>query len=154
MLRLVSPVDRFEARQLYADCVREGLVKPRLGQLIARQLAEAALMGFERDGRLVALMSATPTDLITDGLPTLEISVCGRRAECAPLMLPLTRLARLTLSAWLDDGTVALCCVVKTGHRPGEKLARLGLFGRMQTQNGLQLWTRYPDGCGQDPDLR
>lgn len=154
MLRLVSPVDRFEARQLYADCVREGPVKPRLGQLIARQLADGAVMGFAREGRLVALMVATPTDLITDGLPTLEISVCGRRAECAPVMLPLVRLARLTLAAWLDDGTVALCCVVKTGHAPGEKLARLGLFGRMQSENGLQLWTRYPDGRGEEAHLR
>jgi len=154
MLRLVSPVDRFEARQLYADCVRDGLIKPRMGQLIARQLAEAACMGFEVDGRLIALMTATPTDLVTDGLPTLEISVCGRRAECAPLMRPLVRLARLTLSAWLQDGTVSLCCVVKAGHRPGEKLARLGLFGRVQTQNGLQLWTRYPDERDQDADLR
>lgn len=154
MLTMVSPVDRFEARQLYADCVREGPVKPRLGQLIARQLADGAVMGFALDGRLVALMTATPTDLVTDGLPTLEISVCGRRADCAPLMLPLVRLARLTLATWLQDGTVALCCVVKTGHLPGEKLARLGLFGRMQSENGLQLWTRYPDGCGEKPDLR
>jgi hypothetical protein len=154
MLRLVSPVDLFEARQLYADCVRDGPVKPRMGQLIARQLADGAMMGFAEGDRLLALMVATPTDLITDGLPTLEISVCGRRADCAPRMLQLARLARLTLSAWLDDGNVALCCVVKTGHAPGEKLARIGLFGRMQSENGLQLWTRYPDGRGQDPDLR
>jgi len=147
-------VDLFEARQLYADCLREGLFKPGRRGLIARQLAGGAMMGFEKDGRLIALMVATPTDLITDGLPTLEISVCGRRAECAALMLPLARLARLTLDAWLHDGTVALCCVVKAGHRPGEKLARLGLFGRMQSENGLQLWTRYPDGRDQDPDLR
>jgi hypothetical protein len=144
MLRLVSPVDRFEARQLYADCVREGLVKPRLGQLIARQLAEAAVMGFESEGRLVALMTATPTDLAVAGLPTLEISVCGRRAECGPLMVSLVRLARLTLAAWLQDGTVALCGVVKAGHRPGGKLARLAGFTLARTERGLELWTRCP----------
>lgn len=154
MLRLVSPVDRFEARQLYADCVREGLIKPRMGALIARQLADGAVMGFEAEGRLVALMVATASDLVTDGLPTLEISVCGRRADCAALMRPLVRLARLTLSAWLDDGTVALCGVVRAGHRPGQKLARLAGFTFTRESGGLELWTRSPHGNGQEPSLR
>lgn len=155
MLTLVSPPDRFEARQLYADCVREGLLKPaRIGEVISQQLVTGGVMGFALDGRLIALMTATPTDLITDDLPTLEISVCGRRAECAAQMLPLARLARLTLACWLQDGTVALCCLVKTGHRPGEKLARIGGFGRITAENGLQLWTRYPDGRCEDADLR
>lgn len=154
MLRLVAPVDRFEARQLYADCVREGPAKPRLGHLVARQLAEGAIMGFEREGRLVALMTATPTDLITAGLPTLEISVCGRRAECAGLMLPLVRLARLTLTAWLQDGTVALCGVVKAGHRPGQSLARLAGFAFAREERGLELWTRCPDVCSDQAAFR
>lgn len=155
MLLLVSPPDRFEARQLYADCVREGLFKPSLlGEAISQQLGAGAVMGFALDGRLIALMTATPSDLITAGLPTLEISVIGRRAECAPFMLQLARLARLTLACWLQDGTVALCCVVKAGHRPGEKLARLGGFERITMQDGLQLWTRCRNERDQAADLR
>lgn len=144
MLRLVSPVDLFEARQLYADCVRDGPVKPRMGQLIARQLADGAMMGFAEGDRLLALMVATPTDLITDGLPTLEVSVCGRRDECAGRLLAMSRLARLTLAAWLQDGTVALCGVVREGHLPGQRLARLAGFRRERTTEGLELWTRCP----------
>jgi hypothetical protein len=156
LITLVSPPDRFEARQLYADCVREGLLKPaRIGEAISLQLVAGAVMGFALDGRLIALMTATPSDLVTDGRPTLEISVCGRRADCAPHMLGLARLARLTLACWLQDDTVALCCLVKTGHAPGEKLARIGRFGRTAVaQNGLQLWTRLRDECDQAADLR
>jgi hypothetical protein len=144
MLRLVSPVDHFAARQLYADCVREGLVKPRLGQLIARQLAEAAMVGFAEGEQLLALMTATPADIRVAGLPTLEISVCGRRDDCAGQVLPMMRLARLTLAAWLQDGTIALCCVIRDGHRPGQRLAHLAGFKRAGTEKGLELWTRSP----------
>lgn len=149
-MRLVSPVDHFAARQLYADCVREGLVKPRLGHLIARQLADAAVVGFADGDRLLALMTATPTDLKIAGLPTLEISVCGRRDDCAGHLLVLSRLARLTLAAWLHDGTVALCGVVREGHVPGQRLARLAGFRRDRTQDGLEIWTRCPS-CPPSP---
>lgn len=153
-MRLVSPVDHFAARQLYADCLREGLVKPRLGQLVARQLADGAVVGFEAEGELIALMVATSTDLTLDGLPTLEISVCGRREPCAGQLLPLVRLARLTLAAWLDDGTVALCGVVKAGHAPGERLARLAGFRLQRAEQAKQLFVRMPHVRRQRPDLR
>lgn len=143
MLRLVSPVDHFAARQLYADCVREGAVKPRLGALIARQLADGAVVGFADGDRLLALMTASPTSLGLKGLPTLEISVCGRRDDCAGQMLALSRLARLTLATWLQDGTVALCGVVREGHVPGQRLARLAGFRRDRIAEGLEIWTRF-----------
>lgn len=145
MIAMVAPVDPFEARQLYADCVRAGFDKPRTGTLIARQIADGATMGFALEGRLIALLVATPTDLVLHGLPTLEVSALGRADDCRPHLRQLVRLARLTLAAWLENGTVALCCVVRTGHRPGEKLAALGGFGRIRAENGLQLFTREPD---------
>lgn len=143
MIRLVAPVDRFEARQLYADCVREGLMKPRLGEAVARQLAEAAVMGFAIDGRLAALMTATGTSLVLGGRPTLEISVAGRRSLCASHLLGLSRLARLTLDAWSHHGDVALCGVVRAGYRPGQRLARLTGFTFSRLERGLELWVRH-----------
>lgn len=154
MIRRTDRPDLLEARQLYAEAVASGALKPRLGLAIARQLADAVAMGFVLDGRLIALMTLTVTDLMFDGLPALEVSVAGRREACRPHLIALTRLARLTLADWQHDGSMVLCAVVRTGHRPGEQLARLGGFGRIRAERGLQLWTRYPDGCGEEADFR
>jgi hypothetical protein len=148
MIRLVSPADPFEARALLAQAVRG---KPTIARRAALQLAHSASVGFEEaspDGssRLVAVMTAYPTDLVLEGLSTLEISCAGIEGLARPRgrMRACARLARLTLDHWHQNGTVALLGVVKAGHLPGAKLARLAGFTFREARQGLELYVRMP----------
>lgn len=141
MIRLVTDVDRLAARELFASC---GAVKPRRGALAALQLAQSVAAGFARDGRLIALITGYPVAVPELGRPALEVSALGQREACRRpgTMLELVRLARLTLDAWGQNGTVALLGAVKVGHRPGQQLARLAGFRFAEVRQGFEVWAR------------
>lgn len=135
-LTILHPAPLIETRLLADRLV--GLKAP-LGQALAYQLAEADVWGFAVGGRLLAVMGFFP---IGTGA---EVFLIGAPAPVvAPHMVRLARAARLILLDKLHSGTVPLVGLVRLGHEPGRRLARLAGFAPGDgAPSGFERWERW-----------
>lgn len=118
MIEVVYPAPLLELLGMIRELVP---AKPQFTRLAMVQAGRSDAVGFVADGRMLAAIGFWP---IGDGVDELYL-VSRPAPEVAPHLVALVRLGRLTLTARLHSGTVAIVGFVKIGHQPGERLARL-----------------------------
>jgi hypothetical protein len=130
---VVSPAPFLAARALF-----HGADKPRFAAAAALQLARAKTYGFVIDDALVAVMGFWP---LGDGCE--EVFLLGRPArDVGPHMAILARRARLILARRAHYGVHGFVGLVRSGHAPGARLARIAGFTRTGPAGGFDLWER------------
>jgi hypothetical protein len=128
---VVCPAPFLAARALF-----RGADKPGLSAVAALQLARAKTYGFVVDGDLVAVMGFWP---LGDGRE--EVFLLGRPAgDIGPHMAILARRARLILARRLQSGSRGFVGLVRYGHEPGRRLARITGFARAGAAGGFEIW--------------
>lgn len=136
---IVRPAPFLEARAMLQRYV--GL-KPQLGAVATLQLAACATYGLnDESGQLLVVMGFWRME---DGRE--EVFLVGRdAAELAPHLVALSRAARLIIAGRLHHGTVAMVGLVRHGHEPGRRLARLAGFDPSGegAPPGFERWVRH-----------
>ncbi|MCW2317467.1 hypothetical protein M2322_003026 [Rhodoblastus acidophilus] len=132
-LEVVTPAPLLEGRGLF-----RGADKPRLAATATLQMARAKTYGFLVGGDLIVVMGFWP---LADGRE--EVFLLGRPAcEVGPHMPLLARRARLILARRLQCGVVGFVGLVRIGHAPGSRLARIAGFAKAGEAGGFELWER------------
>lgn len=143
MIEIVHPAPFLDTVELVRGIA--GL-KAFHSRLASYQVAGSDSVGFVEDGRLLAAIGFWP---LGDGRD--EVYLVGLPREIVgPRLLELSRLARLTIAARLQSGTVALVGFVRIGHEPGERLARLAGFHPVDgAPSGFTRWELTHGRVGQ-----
>lgn len=130
-LRATSPAPLPDVLDLFAASV---VMKPLHVKCAIVQAARSESIAWYEGGRPIAAAMLYPLDLETPGERLLELAfVC--RPELARHMLAFLREAHLTRDRLANDGPVRVRAHVRTGHRPGARMAAIlgmrpvGIFG-------------------------
>lgn len=139
-LALSTPAPIVETLELVA-ATKGGGLKPWMRRGLTLQVLRSLSFAWrEREtGRLVAAGGFYPLPPAEPGEEHAETwFLC--RPDLGGNMLEFVRLARLTHRRAAEYGPVRLSATVREGHRPGQRLARLLAYRRLDVVNGYELW--------------
>lgn len=140
----LSPAPIGEAMALYLDLMAPKPVNVRTAML---QLARSRREGFYAGGELIAVASYYPLPDETPGEALFELAfVC--RPALARHLVSFIHLAHLTPRRLTNDGPVRVRALVRRGHLPGSRLARLCGMTMAGVTGGFERWefAGAPDG--------
>lgn len=136
MIQIVSPAPFWEARALALAGLPH---KPQLRQAIVLQLSRAVTFGLVHEGRLLVVIGYWP---VAEDAAEVFLFFAPK-ADVAPHLTALARAAHLTLLARAQDGVACFRALVRSGYRPGERMARLAGFspvGPSDEAPGFTVW--------------
>jgi hypothetical protein len=116
------------------------------GGIAPRKVLSAAILqvsahesyGFEVGGRLICAFGFWPVGMERKRRVLEFWLVIG--AEAVPHLRGLTRLARLALQRLSQSEPVLVRALVRSGHAPGQRLARLAGLKQGRTVGGFERW--------------
>jgi hypothetical protein len=116
------------------------------GGIAPRKVLSAAILqvsahesyGFEVGGRLICAFGFWPVGMERKRRVLEFWLVIG--AEAVPHLRGLTRLARLALQRLSQSEPVLVRALVRSGHAPGQRLARLAGLKQGRTVGGFEQW--------------
>jgi hypothetical protein len=135
MIEIVQPVPLDQAMRLVFPL---GRAPRNLFRAMTMQLAGEAY-GFMKDGRLIMVFGLVPLQPEREGERLFEFWLLIG-PEAVPHLWSLVKLARLTWRRVAQDQPVTLRALVRVGHEPGRRLARLVHMQPVGEADGLEIW--------------
>ncbi len=137
LLKAVTPAPVIDVIDLYA---RHGVLRRLALKVAMVQVFKSETFAFYRaDGLCLAVIGFCPIEG-AGGEDEFELWFVTR-PEIEPSLVRFIRIARLTLRKVADTTGLRILAIVRQGHRPGQRLAKMVGLKRADILDGVEFWS-------------